>query len=78
MRDEFLHYQNLWLESSVCISLRGTISSLKREQSYVPIDNIVCLALGSLQNTKEVCRAASLTQLAALMTVIEELGKAYS
>ncbi|KFY82303.1 hypothetical protein V500_10641 [Pseudogymnoascus sp. VKM F-4518 (FW-2643)] len=74
MTDEFHHYQNLWLKSPAYTSLRSTILSLKRSQSsHVAIDNIVCLALGSLQGTLEVCRAASLTQLAVLMTIIEDL-----
>lgn len=78
MTDEFHHYQNLWLKSDAYTSLRSTILSLKRSQSnHVPIDNIVCLALGSPQNTLEVCRAASLTQLAVLMTIIEDLGGTY-
>ncbi|OBT93320.1 hypothetical protein VE01_08419 [Pseudogymnoascus verrucosus] len=74
MGEEFQHYQTLWLASPACTSLRRTFDSLKREQdSRVGIDNIVCLALGSLQAMMEECRAASLTQLAVLLTVIGEL-----
>ncbi|KFY21425.1 hypothetical protein V491_02992, partial [Pseudogymnoascus sp. VKM F-3775] len=74
MTADFRHYQNLWLESKACTSLRGTIQSLKgTKDRYVPVDNIVCLALGSPQHTKEICRAASLTQLAVLLTIMEEL-----
>ncbi|KFY98420.1 hypothetical protein V498_01487 [Pseudogymnoascus sp. VKM F-4517 (FW-2822)] len=76
MREEFIHYQTLWLKSPAYTSLQTTIRSLKdAQESHEPIDNIVCLALGSPQHTKEVCRAASLTQLAVLMTIIELLGE---
>ncbi|KAL5354176.1 hypothetical protein ACLOAV_000261 [Pseudogymnoascus australis] len=74
MREEFIHYRTLWLKSPAYTSLQTTIRSLKdAQESHAPIDNIVCLALGSPQHTKEVCRAASLTQLAVLMTIIELL-----
>ncbi|OBT67402.1 hypothetical protein VE03_03132 [Pseudogymnoascus sp. 23342-1-I1] len=74
MREEFLHYQELWVGSPAYTSLRTTIRALKdRQESYVPIDNVVCLALGSLQSAAEACRAASFTQLAALLTIMELL-----
>lgn len=76
MGEEFQHYQTLWLASPACTSLRHTFQSLKREEdSRVAVDNIVCLALGSLQAMMEECRGASLMQLAVLLTVIEELGR---
>jgi hypothetical protein len=78
MKEDFQYYQNQWLKSEAYTSLRSTILSLKRSSlSRVPIENIVCLALGSLQDTLKVCRGSSLTQLAVLITIIEELG-AYS
>ncbi|KFY37727.1 hypothetical protein V495_06986, partial [Pseudogymnoascus sp. VKM F-4514 (FW-929)] len=73
MREEFEKYQEKWLESSACTSLRGTILDLKQQDEYVPIDNIVCLSLGSLQDMVEECRERSFTQLAALMSIIEVL-----
>jgi len=75
MKDDFQYYQNQWLKSEAYTSLRSTISSLKRSHSsHVPIEDIVCLALGSPQDMSEVCRGFSLTQLAVLMTIIEDLG----
>ncbi|OBT83764.1 hypothetical protein VE02_07190 [Pseudogymnoascus sp. 03VT05] len=74
MAEEFQHYQKLWLASPAYVSVQSTIRALKRDQdSRVPVDNIVCLALGSPQNMKEECRAASLTQVAVLLTIVEEL-----
>ena len=75
MKDDFHNYQKQWLKSKAYTSLRSTVLSLKLSwSSHVPIKNIACLALGSPQNTLEVYRGFSLTQLAVLMTVIEDLG----
>ncbi|OBT79387.1 hypothetical protein VF21_01992 [Pseudogymnoascus sp. 05NY08] len=75
MGEKFQHYQKLWLASPAYVSVQSTIRALKRDQdSRVPVDNVVCLALGSPQNMKEECRAASLTQVAVLLSIIGELG----
>lgn len=75
MKDDFQYYQKQWLKSEAYTSLRSTILLLKRSRSsHAPIEDIVCLALGSPQNTLELCRRSSLTELAVLMTVIEDLG----
>ncbi|OBT47983.1 hypothetical protein VE00_01682 [Pseudogymnoascus sp. WSF 3629] len=74
MEEEFQHYQELWLKSSAYTSLQRTLVALRLERdSHVTVDNVVCLALGSPQNMKEECRGRSLTQLAVLMTIIEDL-----
>ncbi|KFY43823.1 hypothetical protein V494_01787, partial [Pseudogymnoascus sp. VKM F-4513 (FW-928)] len=54
MREEFLTYQALWLKSSTYTSVKSTMARLKEGQvSRVAVDSVVCLALGSPQNTKE-------------------------
>lgn len=77
MAGEFKRYQAEWLKSAACVSLRGTIRDLKKQDGYVRIDNIVCLALGSLQDTTAESRGRSLTQLAVLMTITELLGRLF-
>jgi hypothetical protein len=74
MVKEYERYKKHWETSGACAELKNILSDTKKERRYT-VDNVICLALGSLQNLVMDWRRSSHTQLAALMTVKETLGK---
>lgn len=74
MVKEHQRYKEQWENSGACAELKDILSHAKKE-GKCPVENLICLALGSLQALVMDWRRSSHTQLAALMTIKEALGK---
>ncbi len=67
-------YKQQWESSDACKKLQDILSGTEKE-GKCSVQNIVCLGLGSLQALSMEWRRSSHTQLAALMTIRDNLGK---
>lgn len=74
MRKEYAICQERWTASDACPALKEQVRSL-RAGGGVPVDNVVCFGIGSFQDFIQDRRRASLTQLAALISMAEELSQ---
>jgi hypothetical protein len=71
MNADFEYYQKQWGSNDACAVLKEKLVG----DSRLKVEDVVCLGLGSLQSARREGRRASFTQLAALRTIIEALGK---
>ena len=74
------YYTKQWEGGESCNALREVFSGRREgEEGKVKgrrrVGNVVCLGLGSLQSARREGRRSSFTQLAALRTILEILGK---
>jgi hypothetical protein len=69
---DLAYYQKQWESGEGCGVLREKLIGRK---GRVEVGDVVCLGLGSLQSARREGRRASFTQLAALNTILEVLGK---
>jgi hypothetical protein len=60
-----------WIESKDYESMKAKLQSIEGKEQ---IESVVCLGLGSLQSCWQQSRYRSHGQLAALMTIVENLG----
>lgn len=74
MVKEHERYKQQWETSDACAKLKNILSE-KENEGRQTVENVVCLGLGSLQALAMGWRRSSHTQLAALMTIRETLGK---
>lgn len=74
MVKEHERYKQQWETSDACAELKNILSDAKKE-GRCTVENVICLGLGSLQALVMEWRRSSHTQLAALMTIKETLGK---
>lgn len=72
MEAEFGENQNVWERSEAIVSLRAQMSLIETKDK---IDIIVCLGLGSLQNSISSSRRTSHRQVAAILTIFDYLSK---
>lgn len=77
MKQDQEYYQKQWDETDAAIEVKEKFASKEAgdKDPKVPVDSVVCLGLGSLQGSRREGRRASHTQLAALRTIIAQLGK---
>lgn len=74
------YYTKQWEGGQSCTSLREVLSGRKeseegKDKGRRRVGDVVCLGLGSLQSARREGRRSSFTQLAALRTILEILGK---
>jgi len=74
MVKEHKRYREQWESSDAFAKLKNILSDTGNE-GRCTVGNVVCLGLGSLQALVIEWRRSSHTQLAALMTIKEALGK---
>lgn len=76
MRADLEYYGKQWESDGACAGLKEKFNSKEEEkEGRVRVGDVVCLGLGSLQSARREGRRASFTQLAALRTIMELLGK---
>jgi hypothetical protein len=74
MHKDLEYYTKQWESNEACHDLKRELGEKEGEKKVV---NVIVLGLGSLQSARRDGRRASFTQLAALRTVVEILGKSY-
>jgi adenosyl cobinamide kinase/adenosyl cobinamide phosphate guanylyltransferase len=74
MIKEHERYSRQWESSDACVKLKEILLSSENEGRYI-VENAICLGLGSLQALSMEWRRSSHTQLAALITIRDTLGK---
>jgi hypothetical protein len=72
MRKDFEYYTKQWESNEACNDLKR---NLGEKEGKMKVENVIVLGLGSLQSARREGRRASFTQLAALRTIVEILGK---
>jgi hypothetical protein len=71
VRKDFEHYTQQWENNEACEALKKTLGEVEGKRK---VSSVVVLGLGSLQSARREGRRASYTQLAALRTLIQNLG----
>ena len=71
VRKDFEHYTQQWENNEACEALKKTLGVAEGKKK---VHSVVVLGLGSLQSARREGRRASYTQLAALRTLIQNLG----
>jgi hypothetical protein len=74
MVKEHERYRQQWESSVACAKLKNILSSTENEGRCI-VESAICLGLGSLQALPMEWRRSSHTQLAALITIRDTLGK---
>ncbi|KAG4438876.1 hypothetical protein IFR05_005611 [Cadophora sp. M221] len=72
MKEDFEHWKRSWEERPTCQALQEKLKDVEKDKK---IENVVVLGLGSLQSARRDGRRASLTQLAALQTIVSGLER---
>ncbi|KAL5327370.1 hypothetical protein ACEPPN_005066 [Leptodophora sp. 'Broadleaf-Isolate-01'] len=72
MTEDFEHWKRSWEERPTCQALQEKLKYVEKNRK---IENVVVLGLGSLQSARRDGRRASLTQLAALQTIVSSLER---
>jgi SRR1 len=75
LREGYERHRKAWEDSQACAQLKAILAENKAASNRCMVDNVVCLGLGSLHTVSLVWRRTSCTQLAALETIREVLGK---
>lgn len=75
LRGDLEYYTKQWESGEGCEKLKELLVGKAKDGERMRVEDVVCLGLGSLQSSRREGRRASLTQLAALRTIIQALGK---